>query len=101
MFTFFSCIVRNSDVYCIHKSEARYAMEWITVKEAGQLWSMTTRRAQVLCANGKVDGAQKLGNIWVIPKGAPKPIDGRTKASKAKRQLSDTTEADNLLKSQP
>jgi hypothetical protein len=57
-------------------------MEWITVKEAGKLWGMTTRRAQFLCANGKVDGAQKLGNIWVIPKGTPKPVDGRTKAAK-------------------
>jgi hypothetical protein len=57
-------------------------MEWIAVKEAGELWGMTTRRAQFLCANGKVDGAQKLGNIWVVPKGTPKPIDGRTKAAK-------------------
>ena len=57
-------------------------MDWITVKEAGELWGMTTRRAQFLCAIGKVDGAQKLGNIWVIPKGAKKPIDGRTKPAK-------------------
>jgi len=57
-------------------------MEWITVKEAGELWGMTTRRAQFLCASGKVDGAQKLGNIWVVPKETPKPIDGRTKAAK-------------------
>lgn len=57
-------------------------MEWMTVQEAGALWGITTRRAQFLCANGKVEGAQKLGNIWVIPKGAQKPIDGRTKESK-------------------
>ena len=57
-------------------------MEWIAIKEAAELWGMTTRRAQFLCADGKVDGAQKLGNIWVIPKGSPKPIDGRTKAAK-------------------
>ena len=57
-------------------------MEWMTVQEAGRLWGITTRRAQYLCAIGKVHGAQKLGSIWVIPKGIPKPIDGRTKEAK-------------------
>ena len=61
-------------------------MEWIAVKEAAVLWGMTTRRAQYLCANGKVDGAQKLGNIWVVPKGASKPIDGRTKEAKQSKE---------------
>ena len=57
-------------------------MEWMTVQEAGILWGITTRRAQFLCANGKVRGVQKLGSIWVIPKGTPKPVDGRTKAAR-------------------
>jgi hypothetical protein len=57
-------------------------LEWITAKEAGALWGITTRRVQVLCDNGKINGAQKLGNMWLIPKGTSKPIDGRTKAAK-------------------
>lgn len=57
-------------------------MEWMTVKEAGSLWGITVRRTQILCAGGKVKDAQKLGNIWVIPKGAAKPADGRTKTAK-------------------
>jgi len=61
-------------------------MEWIAVKEAAELWGMTTRRAQFLCANGKVESAQKLGNIWVVPKGTPKPIDGRTKEAKQSKE---------------
>lgn len=60
-------------------------MEWMTVKEAGTLWEITTRRAAILCANGRVEGAQKLGNFWVIPKGTLKPIDGRTLMAKKKR----------------
>ena len=56
-------------------------MEWITAKEAGILWGITTRRVQILCNDEKVKGAQKLGNMWLIPKGTPKPIDGRTKAA--------------------
>ena len=58
-------------------------MDLMTVKEASGLWGITTRRVQVLCDKGKVDGATRLGNIWVIPKGTPKPIDGRTKKAKA------------------
>ena len=57
-------------------------MEWITVQEAGLLWGISTRQVQYLCVDGKVAGAHKLGNIWVIPKGALKPADGRTKAAK-------------------
>lgn len=57
-------------------------MEWMTAKEAGSLWGITSRRTQILCASGKVKGAQRLGNIWVIPKGASKPADGRTKMAK-------------------
>ena len=59
-------------------------MEWITAKEAGKLWGVTTRRVQILCDNNKVEGAQRLGNMWVIPKGTPKPVDGRTKAARNK-----------------
>lgn len=60
-------------------------MEWMTVKEAGILWGLSTRRATVLCANGKVKNAQKLGSQWVIPKGTSKPIDGRTKAAQRQK----------------
>ena len=65
-------------------------MEWITAKEAGELWGITTRRIQILCDNGQVNGAEKLGNMWVIPKGTPKPIDGRTKEAKNNKQNLDT-----------
>lgn len=61
-------------------------MDLMTVKEASELWRISTRRVQVLCDKGKVDGAARLGNIWVIPKDALKPIDGRTKAAKVTRK---------------
>ena len=62
-------------------------LEWMTVQEAGKLWGITTRQAQYLCADGKIRNAQKLGNIWVIPRGTPKPIDGRTKEAKENRAI--------------
>ena len=61
-------------------------MEWMTVKETSQLWNVSGRRVQILCDTGKVNGATRLGNMWIIPRGTSKPIDGRTKAAKAKKQ---------------
>jgi len=61
-------------------------MDWIPVKDMAALWGMTTRRAQFLCANGRVKEAQKLGSIWVVPKGTSKPIDGRTRAARQDKQ---------------
>ena len=61
-------------------------MNWMTVQEAGKQWGITTRQAQYLCADGKVKSAQKLGSQWVMPKGTPKPIDGRTKAARLKKK---------------
>ena len=61
-------------------------MDWMTAKEAGELWGITTRRVQVLCDNGQISGATRLGRIWIIPKNAQKPMDGRTKAVKAMKE---------------
>ena len=60
-------------------------MEWMTVNETSELWNISGRRVQILCNAGKVQGAKRLGNMWVIPHGTPKPIDGRTKAGKGER----------------
>jgi len=60
-------------------------LEWMTTKEAAALWGVTMRRIQHLCDNGFLDGATKLGDIWIIPKGTPKPVDGRTKAAKLEK----------------
>ena len=54
------------------------AMEYITPNEAGELWGITERRVQELCAKGKIEGSQRLGNkMRIIPKGTQKPNDGR------------------------
>ncbi|MDR1529085.1 MAG: DNA-binding protein [Burkholderiales bacterium] len=35
---------------------------------------------------GYKDGAEKLGDIWVMPPAAEKPIDGRTKAARKSKE---------------
>jgi hypothetical protein len=57
----------------------------MTAKEAGELWGITTRRVQVLCDNNQIEGVMRLGRIWVIPKNAQKPLDGRTKIAKSRK----------------
>ncbi len=52
-------------------------MKYIDVKEASQKWGITDRRIRLLCSQGRIDGAIKLGWSWTIPSDTPKPRDGR------------------------
>jgi len=54
-------------------------MEYLTVKEAGEKWGVTARMVNYYCSAGRIEGAIKKGNLWLVPVGAEKPIDGRKK----------------------
>ena len=54
-------------------------MEYITLKEAGGKWGVSPRRVNYYCAAGRIPGAVKMATIWLIPKQAKKPVDGRRK----------------------
>lgn len=56
-------------------------MDYMTTKKAAEKWAITTRRVQVLCAQGKIPGAVRFGITWAIPKDAVRPKDGRYKGS--------------------
>ena len=57
-------------------------MDYMTLKEAGQKWNVTPRQVNYLCSGGRIPGAVKMASVWLIPKNAEKPIDGRTKQGK-------------------
>ena len=57
-------------------------MDYMTLKEASEKWGVTPRRVNYYCAGGRIPGAEKIGTIWLIPKSAIKPVDGRTKIGK-------------------
>ena len=57
-------------------------MDYMTLKEASEKWGVTPRRVNYYCAAGRIPGAVKMATIWLIPKDAEKPIDGRMKKSK-------------------
>ena len=52
-------------------------MEYMTVKEAGDKWGLGIRIVTLYCAEGRIDGAVKKGNLWLLPKKAVKPQDRR------------------------
>lgn len=53
-------------------------MDYISAKDAAKIWGITQRRVAILCSDGRIDGAEMLGNMWLIPKNAKKPVDGRS-----------------------
>ena len=53
-------------------------MEYMTTKEAAVKWGVTDRMTLYYCTAGRIKGAIKMGNTWLLPKNAEKPIDRRT-----------------------
>ncbi|KAA0764466.1 DNA-binding protein [Bacillus sp. SH5-2] len=51
----------------------------VTAKEASEKWGISDRRIQLLCKQGRIIGAYRLGWTWAIPEDAVEPVDGRTK----------------------
>lgn len=54
-------------------------MEYMTSKEAAEKWGVSPRRVDYYCAGGRIPGAVKMATIWLVPKDADKPADGRRK----------------------
>ena len=58
-------------------------MEYLKIEQVAKKWDISVRRVQLLCADGKIDGAVRFGRAWMIPKNAKKPVDGRTRAGRS------------------
>ena len=52
-------------------------MDYIKISKAAEKWGISTRRIRVLCAEGKIPGVIRKGNLYMIPENASKPLDGR------------------------
>ena len=52
-------------------------MGYLSAKEVAEKWNISRRRVQLLCEEGRIEGAFKLSDVWVIPKDAEKPADRR------------------------
>lgn len=59
-------------------------MDLMSAKDAAKKWNISQRRVIAFCSEGRIPGAQLVGNSWVIPKKSKKPEDARTKTVKEK-----------------
>ena len=53
--------------------------DYMTVQEAAKQWELSERRVQKLCEGNRIEGVIRLSRVWLIPKDAKKPADGRYK----------------------
>ena len=58
-------------------------MEYLKIEQVAKKWDISVRRVQLLCAEGKIEGAVRFGRAWMIPRNAKKPVDGRTKVGRS------------------
>lgn len=55
------------------------SMDYLSIQDVSNKWNISKRRVQILCREGRIDGAKMIGNMWVIPISAGRPVDARTK----------------------
>ena len=60
-------------------------MDYMTLKEAAEKWGVTPRRVNYYCAGGRIPGAVKMAGVWLLPKTAAQPVEGRTEQGKELR----------------
>ena len=53
-------------------------MEFMSAREAANKWGISQRRVALLCSEQRIDNAMMIGNMWIIPSVAEKPIDARS-----------------------
>ncbi len=61
-------------------------MAFMNISTTAERWGLTVRRVQEMCKNGQIKGATRFGRAWMIPEDAEKPVDGRTRAMKERKQ---------------
>jgi hypothetical protein len=57
-------------------------IDYITIKEAAENWGVTTRAITYHIISGRIEGAIKKGNLWLLPATTDRPVDFRYKINK-------------------
>ncbi|MBR4238482.1 MAG: Fic family protein [Prevotella sp.] len=71
-------------------------MEYIKVSEAAAKWGLSARRVRVLCADGRIGGVVRKGNLYMIPADALRPSDGRSQRTSTSDRKSLLNRIDQL-----
>lgn len=61
---------------------------YISVSDAAEKFNISKRRVQLLCEQGRIEGANRMSGVWLIPTNAQKPTDARRRSTVPKNQLS-------------
>ena len=56
----------------------RNDMTYLKVSEAARKWGISDRRVRKLCAEERINGVIRKGNLYLIPDNAVRPADART-----------------------
>lgn len=59
-------------------------MDYLTTLEISKKWGISARRVQILCKEGRIEGAVYKYDRWLIPADAEKPQDQRKEQRKTK-----------------
>ena len=57
-------------------------MGYLSISQTAEKWGISQRRIRLLCVEGRIAGAFKMGAYWSIPADAEKPKDERIKSGK-------------------
>lgn len=60
---------------------------YINVSDAAKQFKISKRRVQLLCKQGRIEGANMVKGVWRIPSETQKPIDARKKTAVSEGQL--------------
>lgn len=61
-------------------------MDYMTLREASEKWGISARQINYYCVEDRLPGAVKMAGVWLIPKEAEKPQDGRYKKREGDKQ---------------
>ena len=77
---YFAIIIHDPGI----KSGRIYSTVYISIKEYSSEWGLSIKYVQLLCRQGKIEGAIKEKGKWLIPEDADKPEDHRVISGKYK-----------------
>lgn len=61
---------------------------YISVTDAATKFGLSKRIVQILCEQGRIEGANMVSGVWLIPSDAEKPLDARIKQNVSINQIS-------------
>lgn len=61
-------------------------MDYMTLREASEKWGISTRQINYYCTEDRIPGVVKMAGVWLLPKEAEKPVDGRTRQGRKNRE---------------